>query len=74
MMSKSYQIESEEGDIVIRFDGELVDRSALARLLDFIELESIRRRSQLTEEDAAQIADKIDQSVWERIKHKYLTS
>jgi hypothetical protein len=74
MMSKSYQIESEEGDIVIRFDGELVDRSALARLLDFIELESIRRRSQLTEEDAAQIADEIDQSVWERIKHKYLTS
>jgi hypothetical protein len=72
-MSKPYQIENEEGDIVIRFDGELVDRSALARLLDFVELESIRRRSQLTEEDAAQLADEIDQSVWERIKHKYPT-
>jgi hypothetical protein len=59
-MSKSCQIKNEEKDIVIRFDGELVGRNALARLLDFVELESIRRRSQLTEEDAAQLADEID--------------
>jgi hypothetical protein len=55
---------------VVRFNGELVDRDALSRLLDFVELESIRKRSQLGKEDAAQLADEIDRSVWERIKHK----
>jgi hypothetical protein len=59
---------------VVRFNGELVDRDALSRLLDFVELESIRKRSQLGKEDAAQPADEIDRSVCERIKHKYLTS
>jgi hypothetical protein len=59
---------------VVRFNGELVDRDALSRLLDFVELESIRKRSQLGKEDAAQLADEIDRSVCERIKHKYLTS
>jgi len=73
-MSKSCEIANEQGDIVVRFNGELVDRDALSRLLDFVELESIRKRSQLSKEDAAQLADEIDRSVWEHIKHKYSTS
>jgi hypothetical protein len=73
-MSKSYEIANEQGDIIVRFNGELVDRDALARLLDFVELESVRKRSRLSEEDAAQLADEIDRSVWERIKHKYSAS
>lgn len=73
-VSKSYEIANEQGDIVVRFNGELVDRDALSRFLDFVELESIRKRSQLSEQDAARLADEIDRSVWERIKHKYSTS
>lgn len=73
-MSKSYKIANEQGDIVVRFNGELVDREALSRLLDFVELESIRNRSRLSEEEAARLADEIDHSVWERIKHKYSPS
>jgi hypothetical protein len=73
-MSKSYEIANEQGDIVVRFNGELVDPDALSRLLDVVELESIRKRSQLSEEDAAKLADEIDRSVWERIKHKYSAS
>lgn len=73
-MSKSYEVANEQGDIVVRFNGELVDRDALSRLLDFVELESIRKRSQLTVEEAVQLADEIDRSVWERVKHKYSTS
>ena len=46
------------------------DRDALSRLLDFVELESIRKSSQLTEEEAAHLADEVDRSVWERVKHK----
>ncbi|WP_022836336.1 hypothetical protein [Salisaeta longa] len=73
-MSKSYEIANEQGDIVVRFNGELVNHDALTRLLDFVELESIRKRSQLSAEDAAKLADEIDRSVWERIKPKYAAS
>lgn len=74
VMSKSYEVANEQGDIVVRFNGAFVDRDALARLLDFVELESIRKRSQLTEEEATRLANEVDRSVWERVKHKYSTS
>ena len=73
-MSNSYEIANEQGDIVVRFNSALVDRDALSRLLDFVELESIRKSSQLTEEEAAHLANEIDRSVWERVKHKYSAS
>ncbi len=70
-MSKVYEVDNEQDEIIVRFDGKLVDRQALARLLDFIELESIRRRSTLSDQDARALADEIDQTVWNRVKHKY---
>lgn len=70
-MSKVYEVADEHDDIVVRFDSKLVDRAALARLLDFIELESIRKHSALSDQDARALADKIDQAVWSQVKHKY---
>lgn len=70
-MSKVYEVADEQNDIVVRFDGKLVDRVALARLLDFIELESIRKHSALSDRDARTLADEIDQAIWNQVKHKY---
>lgn len=70
-MSKAYEVTNEPGRFVIRFDDDLVDRAAVAKLLDYVELESIRKRSQLTEEQAHQLADEIDQAVWEQVRHQY---
>ncbi len=71
-MDQSFEVTDERDDIVIRFDKNLVDRQALSKLLRYIEMESIRKRSRLTEEQAARLADEIDRAVWERIKHKYV--
>jgi len=68
----SYQINVQKRDVIVRFRRELIDRSALSRFLDFLELESIRQRSALTEEQAADLAKEIDQSVWENIKEAFL--
>lgn len=68
---KAYEITSEPGHLVIRFDDDLVDREAVAKLLDYVELESIRKRSQLSEEKASELADEIDRAVWEQVKHRY---
>ena len=68
---KAYEVTSEPGHLVIRFDNDLVDREAVAKLLDYVELESIRKRSQLSEEKASELADEIDRAVWEQVKHRY---
>jgi len=70
-MPKSFQIESDQDDIVLRFNRRLVDKSALSRLLDYVELASIRDASQLTPEQAGELADEIDTAVWEQVKDKY---
>lgn len=59
-------------DIVVRVDRELIDETSLRRLLDYIELESIRKRSKLTEEQAARLAQEVDRAAWESSKPKFL--
>jgi len=68
MYTPSYQINIEKRDVVLRFRRDVIDKTALGRFLDYLELESIRKRSQLTEKQAAELAKEIDQSVWENIK------
>lgn len=70
-MPKSFQIEGTQDDIVLRFNRALVDPSALARLLDYVERESVRKASELTQEDAQALSDAIDAAVWEQVKDKY---
>ena len=65
-----YKIALEGNDIIIRVSADLVDREALGRLLSYIEMESIRKRSRLTEEQAAELAKEIDRNVWETLKKK----
>lgn len=62
----AYKIDVENGETVVRLRSGLLDQHQLARFLDYLELESIRQRSRLTEEDAETFADEIDQAVWDR--------
>lgn len=66
MADPAYRIDLEERDLVVRVRRDVLDREEVSRFLDYLELESIRRRSQLTEEDAARLADEVDAGVWER--------
>ena len=73
-MSKqtSYSISVEERDIVVRFNRSCIDMDALSRFLDYVELEAIAKKSKLTEEQAAALAEEIDRDVWKEIKQKFL--
>jgi transcriptional regulator of NAD metabolism len=66
MAEPAYRVDLEDQDLVVRVRRDLVDREEVSRFLDFLEMESIRKRSQLTDADAAALADEIDRSVWER--------
>jgi len=48
-----------------------LDRDSVSRFLDFLVLERARLESELTEEDAAEIAKDIDRAVWEQIRSSY---
>ena len=70
--SNTYTITLEKNDIVVRLDRDLIDEEALARLLDYVELESIRKRSKLTEEQASRLTEGVDQAAWESSRPKFL--
>jgi hypothetical protein len=62
--SPSYNIAIDKQNVVVRFNRDMIDRTALARFLDYLELESIRKRSQLTDAQAAELAAEIERAVW----------
>lgn len=68
----SYRINVEKRDVVVRFKRDMIDQTTLGKFLDYLELESIRKRSALTDEQAAALADEIDRSVWENIKSAFV--
>jgi hypothetical protein len=61
---EAYSVGVEDQQIVVRLKSGMFDRESVVRFLDFLELESIRRRSQMTPAEAAALAKEIDQSVW----------
>jgi hypothetical protein len=67
-----YNITVDNQDIIVRFNRELMDRDTLSKFLDYLELETIRKRSNLTEEQATTLAEEIDRDVWSKIKQKFV--
>ena len=66
----AYQVDTSDDEIVVRIRRSAVDEAQVTRFLDYLELASIRDRSQLTEEAAAEFADEIDRAIWEKNRHR----
>ncbi len=67
----SYSVAVEQDNVVIRFKRDVIDQATLAQFLDYLELQSIRKRSQLSEDQATALADEIDRSVWDTLKDTF---
>lgn len=70
MADPGYRIDSDDREIVVRLRRDVLDPEEVSRFLDFLELETIRRRSQLSETDVEQIVDEVDQRVWAALQSK----
>jgi len=68
MAEPAYRIDIEDQDLVVRVRRDVLNREEVSRFLDYLELESIRRRSQLSEADASALAQEIDRAAWERTR------
>lgn len=69
--STAYSISVEEAEIIVRLGRDKIDPEMLSRFLDYLELETIRKRSQLTEEQAAALANDIDRVVWDNLRPSF---
>ena len=67
-----YTVAYDNEDVIIRFNRHSVDKNLIANFLAFIELEQIRKKSKLTEEQAGLLAKEINKKVWEKLKSKVL--
>ncbi len=67
-----YNITVDNQDIIVRFNRDIIDQDTLSKFLDYLELETIRKRSSLTVEQAATLAEEIDRDVWSKIKQKFV--
>ncbi len=72
MYTPSYQVNVEKKDVIVRFRRDMIDETTLGLFLDYLELESIRKRSKLTEKQAAELSKEIDAAVWKKLKPVYL--
>ncbi|MFP4031383.1 MAG: hypothetical protein ACLFRG_12880 [Desulfococcaceae bacterium] len=70
-MEPGYQISTDQNDIIIRLSKKNIPRETLLKLLDFLEMDAIRTRSQLTEEDAAAVSIEIKKNAWRQVKHLF---
>jgi hypothetical protein len=64
----AYRIQVEERDLVVRLRRGVLNQAEVSKFLDYLELESLRRRSELTEEDAQHLAREIDGAAWARVR------
>jgi hypothetical protein len=67
-----YSITVDNQDIIVRFNRDMIDLDTLSKFLDYLELETIRKRSNLTVEEATTLAEQIDHDMWSKIKQKFI--
>jgi hypothetical protein len=68
---RPYEITTDQDDIVVRLPRQVADEEVLAKLLDYLALEAIRRQSALTREDAASLTKEVKQGGWQQVEHLF---
>ncbi|MBD2570910.1 hypothetical protein [Anabaena lutea] len=72
MSDQIYNITVENQDLIIRFKKDIIELDTLKKFLDYLELESFRKKSSMTIAQAEALAKEIDIDVWSNIKHKFV--
>jgi hypothetical protein len=70
-MNKPYEIETDQDSIVIRLPRTLADDEGFVRFLDYREMQDIRQRSELPEDDAETLAAEVKRDAWQRVRHLF---
>lgn len=63
-----YSVDVEKGRIIVSVDSEAFSPGEISDFLDYMYLESIRRRASLSDEQVSELADEVDAAVWKRLR------
>jgi len=66
-MGTNYEITTSADSIVIRLPRNGTDKRSLIKLLDYLEFESLRRRSAIGEEELDTLSSEVKEAGWGRI-------
>ena len=66
-----YEIRSEDDQVVIRIPRDKVDEGVISRVLEYMDFEIIRSRSQATQEQIDELAEEVQKAAYERVKHLF---
>jgi len=72
-MNPAYEICTVEDSIIIRLPRSISDEAFLAGLLDYLEFESVKRRSGISEDECLKLASDIKQSAWNQVRTLFET-
>lgn len=70
-MKTSYAIETDQDSILIRLPRKLANDEGLVRFLDYLEMQDIRQRSELSEEGAKKLSAEVKRDAWKRVRHLF---
>lgn len=63
-----YTVAVENNEFVIRVNRDLIQREELSRILDYLLIQSIKRRSQATQEEVDALATEVKRAAWRRVQ------
>lgn len=66
----AYQVDEDEESFVLRIPKSMVTREQVQRFLDRLEFEQLRSKSQLTPEDAEELAREVKHAVYLANRHR----
>ena len=72
MSPTPYHVAVDEATITVRVDRAIFDPDALAKFLDYLSLEAIRRRSQATQAEVDALATEVKRKAWQRVQTQIL--
>jgi hypothetical protein len=68
LSTQPYQINSNNQEVIITLKRTLIDTEKLEQFLDYLTIKSIQQNSQLSQDNANQLIDKINTVVWQKQK------
>jgi hypothetical protein len=71
--SQPYQITSNNREVIIKLNRDLIEQAQLEQFLDYLSIKSMQQKSQLSEHSANALVNEINDAVWEKQKHLFET-
>ncbi len=62
---------TENNEIILAFSKDAIDLSEIQGFIDYVKFREINAQSKATQEQADELSDEINQSWWDKNKHRF---